>query len=315
VSAWACWGESPPSNDPAVASFHKRAKARKDLWITSKSDDHDPAGFEKTVEQSLRKLETDYIDMYFLHAFKDPKYLNDELKKTVEKLKQKGSIRYFGFSAHDGNVAELLHLAARTPWVDAVMFRYNFRTYGDAELNKAIDAAYKAKVGLIAMKTQGSESSFRDAWQKFEKTGKWSKHQAVLKAVWADERITAAVSHMDSFEKLRENIAAALDKSQLTQREWDALDRYAAATRSLACDGCDHLCGKALTANVRIADTLRYLMYHDVYGEPDKARELFAKLPSEARALERVDFAPASAACPYGVDIAGQMKRARDVLA
>ena len=36
---------------------------------------------------------------------------------------------------------ELLQLAAKTPWVDSVMFRYNFRSYGDKDLNAAIDAA------------------------------------------------------------------------------------------------------------------------------------------------------------------------------
>ena len=62
------------------------------------------------------------------------------------------------------------------------MFRYNFRQYGNDKLNRGIDACVKAKVGLIAMKTQGSEASFRDAWKKFEKSGKWNKYQAVLGA-------------------------------------------------------------------------------------------------------------------------------------
>jgi hypothetical protein len=253
--------------------------------------------------------------MYYLHALKDADYLNDDLAVTVSRLKKAGKIRHFGFSCHDGNVVELLHKAARTPWVESVMFRYNFRSYGNSELNAAIDAAHKAGVGLIAMKTQGAEASFRDAWQKFEKTGKWNKHQAVLKAVWADERISAAVSQMDTFEKLRENIAAALDRNPLTASEKEALDRYAMATRPYACDGCDHLCNAAVTENVKIGDTMRYLMYHDAYGEPGKARDLFAKLPAEARALSRVDFAPANRACPHGVDVAGLMKRAEEVLA
>src|SRR5947207_963467 len=92
------------------------------------------------------------------------------------------------------------------------------------------------------MKTQGSEPAMKDAWQRFEKAGKWNKYQAVLKAVWEDERMTAAISHMDTFEKLRENVAAALDRTSLTEAEKGALERYAAATRSYACDGCDHLC-------------------------------------------------------------------------
>lgn len=299
--------------EPAVASFHKKAKTRDKLWITSKSDEHDPASFEKRVQQSLDRLSTSSIDLYYLHALKDTAYLNKEMEKRAARLKKQGKIRYFGFSCHAENVVELLNKAATLPWIDSIMFRYNFRKYGDKELNKAIDACAKANIGLIAMKTQGSEASFGDAWKRFHKSGKWTKHQAVLKAVWADKRITAAVSHMDTLEKLRENIAAALDKSKLTQRELEELHRYAAATRSLACDGCDHLCGAVVKEEVQIADTMRYLMYHDVYGEPDRARSLFNALPAAAKNLAQVDFSQAQAACPHGVELTAHMARANQL--
>ena len=210
------------NSEAGLAAYFARAKNRDQVWVTTKSDKHDPKGFEETVFRSLQNLQSDYVDLYYLHALKDPGHLNEDLAVTVSRLKKSGKIRHFGFSCHDGNVAELLHLAAKTPWVESVMFRYNFRSYGNKELNAAIDAAHKAGVGLIAMKTQGSEAGFSDAWRKFEKTGKWNKHQAVLKAVWQDERISAAVSHMDSFEKLRENIAAALDRTSLTASEREA---------------------------------------------------------------------------------------------
>jgi predicted aldo/keto reductase-like oxidoreductase len=300
--------------EPAVASFHKRLKVRDKLWITSKSDDHDPEGFEKTVNQSLKKLETDYIDLYYLHNLDDIKYLNAKLEKVVSRLIKAGKIRHFGFSCHEANVPELLEFAANVPWVESIMFRYNFRQYGDKKLNAAIDKAHAAKIGLIAMKTQGSEAGIRNAWEKFEKTGKWTKHQAVLKAVWNDPRITAAVSHMDTLEKLRENIAAALDRSKLGANEVEALERYARATRSLACDGCDWHCNPAVQDDVRIGDTMRYLMYHEVYGEQDKARELFGKLPERARRLDVIDFEPANRACPNGVDVVAHMQRAHELL-
>ncbi len=311
IDAADCYGGG--TCEPAVGAFHTRASLRKKLWITSKSDAHDPDGFEGTVRASLEKLKTDYIDMYYLHALQDEKYLSKELLAVVEKLKKSGKIKFFGFSCHNDNVAELLQLSAKLPWVDSVMFRYNFRQYGDKKLNDAIDAAHKAKVGLIAMKTQGSEASFQAAWQKFEKTGKWNKHQAVLKAVWEDERITAAVSHMDTFEKLKQNIAAALDKSKLTALEHESIHKYADATRKLACDGCDHLCGAAVQAPVQIGATMRYLMYHDVYGDADEARRRFTALPAEARGLSGIDFSAANAACPHGVDVAAHMRRASEL--
>ena len=302
-------------SEAALAAYFARAKDRDRFWVTTKSDKHDAKGFEATVFRSLENLQSDYVDLFFLHGLDDPDYLNDDLAVTALRLKKAGKIRHFGFSCHGGNVAELLLKAAKTPWVEAVMFRYNFRQYGNRELNAAIDAAHEAGVGLIAMKTQGAEAGIRDAWKKFEQTGKWTKHQAVMKAVWEDERIAGAVSNMDTFEKLRANIAAALDRAPLTAAEKDALERYARATRPWACDGCDRHCGSAVPAQVRIGDTMRYLMYHDGYGEAEAARELWRALPPAARDFSRVDFTAASRACPHGVDVAALMERAASVLA
>lgn len=301
------------TSEIAIGNFLERTKLRDKVWITSKSDAHDPEGFEKTVNESLKKLKTDRVDLYYLHALDDPSVFTKELEKKVAALKKSGKILHFGFSCHDGNVPELLEVAAKTPWVESVMFRYNFRKYDDKALNKAMDNAAKAGVGLIAMKTQGSEASFADAWKKFEQKGKWTKHQAVLKAVWEDQRITAAVSAMKNFEQLRQNIAAAVDKTKLGQLEKDALQRYAEATRAFACDGCDHLCSPAVEGDVKIGTTMRYLMYHDVYEEPEKAQRLFRELPASAQQLAGVDFSGANRACPHGVDVVAHMKRALDV--
>jgi predicted aldo/keto reductase-like oxidoreductase len=298
-----------------AATTLERLKVLDKVWITSKSESFDGPGLERNVEESLAALRRKSIDLYFLHGIQDPAILSDKgLYTSVDKLKKAGKIKYFGFSCHDGTVADLLTRAAGISAIDAVMFRYNFRTYGNKELNLALDAAHKANVGLIAMKTQGAESSFEDAWKKFEKTGKWTKHQAVLKAVWSDARITAAVSHMDSLEKLQQNIAAAIDDEKLGFSEWGAIEKYARATRSEACDGCGQICSAALGGAIDVATTLRCVMYHDVYGDAAKARRVFSALPEAARSLDGVDFSAANRACPHGLDVARHMERARQIL-
>jgi predicted aldo/keto reductase-like oxidoreductase len=299
-----------------AAATLQRLGALDKVWITSKSPKHDAAGFESKVNESLAELGRKSVDLYYLHGLEDPNPLDDAtLLKTVDRLKREGKIKDFGFSCHDGNVAELLHKAAGLSIIDSVMFRYNFRQYGDKKLNLAMDAAHKAGIGLIAMKTQGAEASFRDAWKKFEQSGKWTKHQAVLKAVWDDPRITAAVSHMDSLEKLQQNVAAAVDDSKLGHADWSALERYARATREHACDGCGHLCGAALARPVKVSSVMRCLMYRDAYGDAEKARRVFQSLPERERALAGVDFQPANRACPHGVDVAAHMQRALDAFA
>jgi uncharacterized protein len=309
------WSYSGGTNELALGSFLQRTQLRDKLWITSKSNQHDPAGVEHHLSESLQRLSTSYVDMYFLHGLEDPRALDKALLAKVEQLKKQKKLQHFGFSCHHGNVTELLSLAAKTPWVDSVMFRYNFRQYDSAELNRAIDACAKAGVGLIAMKTQGSAVSFESEVQKFEQTGKWTKHQAVLKAVWADERLTAAVSEMDSLEKIRQNAEAARDPARLGALDLESLHRYAAATRSLACDGCEQHCAPGLERPIPVATTLRYLMYHDSYEKRAEARALYQALPEAARQVRDIDFSSASRACPNGLNIGQLVARAAAVLA
>jgi predicted aldo/keto reductase-like oxidoreductase len=301
-------------SETGLGAFIEKSGKRKDLWITTKTDKHDPDGAVPILQRSLERLKTGYVDMWFLHALQDPKWLSPDMAKTVERLKKDGKIRFFGFSCHDHTVAELISRAAEVGWIDGIMFRYNFREYGNDKLNRAMDAAHKAGIGLIAMKTQGSAVSFEPGVQKFQQKN-FSRPQAVLKAVWADERISAAVSQMDTLEKIKSNIAAALDKTSVAESDIMELQRYADATRHLYCAGCQHICNQVVPAGIEIGTTLRYLMYHDSYGDGSTARRLFAQLPESARHIAGVDYSKAAALCPHKIDIAKHMRRAAEVLA
>ncbi|MBI3985417.1 MAG: aldo/keto reductase [Lentisphaerae bacterium] len=301
------------TSETALGGFLERSGKRKDIWITTKSCDHSPAGLVRILDRSLERMKTDHVDLFFLHALKDSIHLSPEMARLSEQLKKDGKIRFFGFSCHGPTSVELLNKAAGLPWIDAIMFKYNFREYGNKELNAAMDACHKANIGLIAMKTQGSAVSFEDRIKPFE-GGKFTRHQAVLKAVWADERITAAVSEMDTLEKLKQNIAAAIDPEKLSDAERAALQQYAQATEHLYCRGCDHICGSALPEGIQVGAALRCLMYHDAYGNPQKARETFASLPAEARQFAGLDFSKAATLCPHQVDIGKHMQRAMTVL-
>ena len=105
----------------------------------------------------MGRMKTDYIDLYFgVHGLSNPAQLNDEMKKWVEKAKERKVIKYFGFSTHT-NVAGCLMGASKLDWIDAVMPIYNFRVMQDQKLIDAVQACYDAGVGIIAMKTQGKE--------------------------------------------------------------------------------------------------------------------------------------------------------------
>ena len=232
-------------------------------------------------------------------------------------MKKAGKIRFFGFSCHDGNVAECLNAAADSAFIDVIMFRYDYHYYKSDDLNRAIDRCVKANIGLVAMKTQVGGMTLPDKFNPFKKRG-LNQHQAAIKAVAVDERITSICSEMTNEDQMRQNAAAVASK--LTVAEADAIREHARMVSHLWCRGCDHICRAHSGAGqtVAVADTLRFLMYHDHYGKREHARRLFSELPEEARdlaALETGDWHAAETACPYNVPLAKLMARAKERLA
>ncbi|MDQ7006598.1 MAG: aldo/keto reductase [Acidobacteriota bacterium] len=298
-----------------IAPFIKQVGGKDKLWITSKvvSRGYDPAEYETGIDTCLEQLEVDHLDLFFMHAVDDARALDRPCLEAGDRLRKSGKTRFFGFSCHGDRVVELMEKAARVGGVDAIMFRYHFGKYGDLALNRAIDACRKKGIGLIAMKTQKSVPADAEQVIGF-KSRHFTLPQAKLKAVWADERIDAVVSHMDNTRKLAENVAAARSPRQLSMEEFQQLQRLATATAPWTCEGCSRHCEPAAGGKVPIADTLRVLMYHECYGETAKARRLFRELRPAGREIREADLVAASRACPQGIDIASRLPHALQLL-
>jgi predicted aldo/keto reductase-like oxidoreductase len=290
---------------------------RKNVWITSKvalkGSKATPENYKKRIDNCLSSLQTDYLDMFFMHMIDDLEQLEPDFIKMGEDIKKSGKAKLFGFSCHDGNVARLIDKAAKVGGIDAIMFRYNFRQYGDLELNNAMDAAKKAGIGLIAMKTQSSVPDDLEKVVEFQSKS-FTLAQAKLKSVWADERIDAAVSGISNLQILQENATAAMSPEKLTMNEFHQLNKLARLTRSYHCMGCKHICETKVAGELKIADALRYLMYADSYHDPETARLLYNALSPAERNFEGVDLSAATAACPQGIQIEARLRQAREML-
>jgi hypothetical protein len=121
---------------------------------------------------------------------------------------------------------------------------------------------------------------------------------------------------MQNISLLTTNIDAVLNKTELTQADKDTLNEYARATCSNYCAGCAHICDSALPDTPFISDIMRYLMYYNSYGDRDRARELFAKIPAGVRSkLLSTDYSLAETRCPQHLPIAKLVAEAVSKLA
>lgn len=96
--------------------------------------DHDlsAAAVRRDVEDSLRRLHTDYIDLYFFH-YPDPSRPVAEGIETLEALRKEGKIRMIGLSNY--SQAELAE-AMQYGTVDCAQFRYSMLTRENEDLVK-----------------------------------------------------------------------------------------------------------------------------------------------------------------------------------
>lgn len=305
--------------------FAKYPDDRKKIFLVSKARTSDPDKLSLNLKQSLERLKTDYVDLYFVHMVKNVKeQLTQVTKAWAEKAKAEGKIRYFGFSTHK-NMENSLMEGAKLGWIDGIMTTYNYRLMNTDDMKRAVEVCAKAGIGLTAMKTQakffarfyadvGSENEADAALtDRFIKKG-FTPEQTKLKVVWENPLIASICSEMPNMTILQANVAAALDQTELSFQDRQLLESYAQASAAGYCAGCGNVCESALNDNFPISDILRYLMYYDEYGSPKRAIRLFNDLPPIMRKrLARIDYSKAEQLCPQKMPIARLMNRAVEI--
>jgi predicted aldo/keto reductase-like oxidoreductase len=259
------------------------------------SEDTDVEKFEKDFEGSLKRMDTDYVDIFYLpYCAKKESVLFEPLMTSMEKIKKAGKARFLGVASHSF-VPEAVRAAADSEFYDVVMLAYNFQIKDIAERKEAAAYAANKGMGVVAMKTITGES-----WVIHNKQVVASNPKAALKWVLQNENIHTAVPGFTTFDQLETNLSVMADL-RLTPEE----EKYLKLARfnhkdSLFCQGCG-TCLKQCPIAPDIPTLMRSYMY--AYGYRD--------LPAAVRNIKSVRDNPISCAdcysciveCPMGFDI------------
>ena len=128
---------------------------RSKVILATKTHARDPEELSKNLELSLKRLNTDCIDIYQFHGVSNFADLDKVLEPggvltTLEKAKANGLVGHIGITSHQIDVAKK---AVSSDRFDTVMFPFNFITSEAAD--ELIPLCRKLDVGFIGMKPLG----------------------------------------------------------------------------------------------------------------------------------------------------------------
>ena len=130
---------------------------RDEIFLSTKIAARDTEGAKAQIELSLKRLQTDHLDMMKVHAVASPEDVN-EICKTggvldlFSKMKEEGVTRFIGFSGH-GN-AQALKMMIDTGRFDSMLFAMNhWNGPTDSRQEVLIPAAKERGMGVMLMKS------------------------------------------------------------------------------------------------------------------------------------------------------------------
>ena len=259
------------------------------------------------VEGSLRRLQTDYVDLIHIHSCNHvERLLAPNIHTAFDRLKEQGKVRFLGVSCHSPNLEAVANAAIDSGRFDVMMMAYHFGMWPN--FGHILEKARAHDVGVVAMKTLKGAKHAQLA--KFElPAGAYS--QAAFRWVLSNPAVSCLVisiwTHAQIDEYLAASGAAVQTSDVAVLRRYDEL---------IAGDYCQPHCGECLDAcpwHLPINDILRYRMYFADYGWEKEGMRQYAKLAQNA-ALCVGCAAPCAGTCPTGVRIPAAMRDAHEKL-
>lgn len=210
-------GESERRMGKALAQEGYRQRA----FLMTKDCAHDRRAEHsmQKLEESLKRLRTDYLDLWQIHEVvwdDDPERIlapGGSLEAMV-RAKEQGKVRFIGFTGHKSPNLHRQLLASGIPW-DTVQMPINvFDAHFSSFQHKILPMCIEQGIGVIGMKS--------NAGGHLQRSGAGITPEEALRYSLGLP-VSVVVSGMDSLEILRKNMAVAEDFEPYDEHELDDL--------------------------------------------------------------------------------------------
>jgi len=313
--------------DESQIVLGKAIKGRRDdLYISTKNHykGDDPKEWRNFLDQSLERLDIDYIDFYHLHGLSFEQYSEHLLPNgpmdEARKAKEEGLIKHLCFSSHDKpeNIIKLID----TGEFEGILVQYNLL---DRRNEKAIAHAHENGLGVAIMGTVGGGRLVppSEKIQNMISDEVKSTPEIAIRFVLSNPNVTVALSGMNSNNMVEENVATASRPEPLSSEERQQIIQSLEENKRLEelyCTGCGYCMpcpnGIDIPGNFSVMNMLR------VWGLEELAKRRYADLgkrkkddePVPAWAEACVECGKCEPKCPQDIPIIEQLKEVAETL-
>lgn len=242
-----------PGNEECLGKILANNHVREKINIATKLPQYmikTKAAIDKTFEEELRRLRTDYIDYYLMHMFTDIQEWENikalGIEDWIKEHKANGSIRQIGFSYH-GDTDMFLKILDAYDW-DFCQIQYNYMDEHSQAGRKGLMAAAKKGIPVIIMEPlrggklvnqlpEEALTLMKDSERAYS-AAEWG-----LRWLWDQPEVTCILSGMNSMEMVEENIriASEVEAGQFTESDFKLIENVKSIIRQkekVGCTGC-----------------------------------------------------------------------------
>lgn len=312
-------GESEPFVGKVLSRYDRNSfylASKLPLWAVNTLEDA-----KRIFEDQLKRLRTDHIDFYLLHAVNQEKW--NAMKELgvvdyCEQLQKEGKIRYYGFSFHDSY--EVFEEVIRYRDWDFCQIQYNYMDTQEQAGDKGYALAESLGIPLVIMEPVkgGSLANFsEDINERFhEMDPDGSIASWALRWVGSHKNVKVVLSGMSTEEQVEDNLKTFANFRPLSGKEESVIagivEELTARVQN-GCTGCRYC--MPCPAGVNIPGNFAVWNKYHMYGTYEHVKNAWENgLKEEEKAKNCIKCGKCEALCPQKLSIRSDLERVQEDL-